>query len=231
MLVNVDNYRAAETARMFDNTLALLGGRTNAWVHLRQPTPVDQQPVIRMNRDTLYSAAIVDIADGATITLPDAGARYQTMMIINEDHYINRVYSGAGTYELMVAEHGTPFVQATVRTFVDPADPDDVAEVNSLQDAITVTSGGGRPYTHPDYDAESRDRTSELLRRLGDGVPDSDRTFGSPAETEPTRHLIGTAVGWGGLPEREAVYYLETEPRPAGRYTFTFEDVPVSLAC
>ena len=51
--------------------------------------------------------------------------------------------------------------------------------------------------------------------------------FGSVAETEPTRHLIGTAVGWGGLPEREAVYYLETDPRDIGAYTMTLRDVPV----
>ncbi len=26
----------------------------NKWLHIRQPTPLDQQTVIRMNRDTLY---------------------------------------------------------------------------------------------------------------------------------------------------------------------------------
>ena len=28
--------------------------------------------MIRMNRDTLYSLAIVDISEGATLTVPDA---------------------------------------------------------------------------------------------------------------------------------------------------------------
>ena len=105
--VNVDNFRAAETARLFDDALKVSGG-VNQWFHYRAPTGVDNQPVIRMNRDTLYSAAIVDISNGASVTLPDAGDRYMTVMVVNAEHYINRVFSGPGTYELTVDEHETP---------------------------------------------------------------------------------------------------------------------------
>ncbi|HEY6665710.1 MAG TPA: DUF1254 domain-containing protein [Propionibacteriaceae bacterium] len=38
-------------------------------------------PVIRMNRDTLYSTAVVDISAAATLTLPDNGGRYMSAMI------------------------------------------------------------------------------------------------------------------------------------------------------
>ena len=37
----------------------------------REPTPLDKQNVIRMNRDTLYSFTIVDISKGATVTMPE----------------------------------------------------------------------------------------------------------------------------------------------------------------
>lgn len=105
--VNVDNFARAETARMLDNTLALTGG-VNRWFHYREPTPVEQQPVIRMNRDTLCSGAIVDMADGAQLTLPDAGNRYMSVMLINEDHYLNRVLIGAGTYQLDQQQYDQP---------------------------------------------------------------------------------------------------------------------------
>lgn len=59
------------------------------------------------------------------------------------------------------------------------------------------------------------------------GLPDSRHSFGSIDETDPIRHLLGTAVGWGGLPESEAFYYLESETRSSGCYTMTFRDVPV----
>ena len=47
----------------FDRGLKLFGG-VNKWLHFRQPTPLDRQSVIRMNRDTLYSSVIVDISIG-----------------------------------------------------------------------------------------------------------------------------------------------------------------------
>ena len=69
----------------------------NKFFHFREPTPIDNQPTIRMNRDTLYSVAIFDISGGATLTLPDTDGRYMTAMIVNQDHYINEVFSGGGT--------------------------------------------------------------------------------------------------------------------------------------
>jgi hypothetical protein len=224
--VNADNFVRAETAAMFDNQLAMTGD-VNRWFHYRIPTPVDQQPVIRMNRDTLYSAAIVDISEGGTLTLPEADGRYMTVMVISEDHYINRVYSEPGTYELSVAEHGSPFVNVVVRTLIDANDPDDIAVVNGLQDQIALDVNGSRPYEHPEYDADSLAATKKLLLDLAEGIPDSAHMFGSESRTTPVRHLIGTAMGWGGLPETEAVYIIEAEPRPQGRFTFTFDDVPV----
>ncbi len=224
--VNVDNFRAAETARMFDSILERSGG-INQWFHYREPTGVDNQPVIRMNRDALYSSANLDISQGATLTVPDAGDRYMTVMAVNAEHYINRVFSEPGTYELTVEEHGTPFINLSARTFVDPDDPDDVVLVNRLQDQLVISAKSSNPYSHPDYDASSLSATHKSLLALAEGVPDTDHMFGKKSDVEPTRHLLGTAVGWGGLPESEAYYYLLTEPREAGHFTFTFADVPV----
>jgi hypothetical protein len=224
--VNVDNFVRAETARMFDAGLAMSGGM-GRWLHHRVPAPIDAQTVIRMNRDTLYSSAIIDISGGATVTMPEAAGRYMTMMIVNEDHYINRVISEPGTYELTVDEFDTPFVALAVRTLVDAGDPEDVSTVNALQDGVTVETVSSNPYSHPDFDEDSRQATFDSLMALSVGLPDSERTFGKREDVDPIRHLIGTAFGWGGLPEAEAYYYIKSEPRPVGRYTFTIRDVPV----
>lgn len=225
-MVNVDNFVRAETARMFEGTLEQAGG-LNRWVHLRGPVPLDRQVVIRMNRDTLYSAAIVDIRAGAVLEIPDVGDRYLSVMVVNEDHLVNRVLHEPGRHELTVDEYGTPFVSLSVRIFVDPDDPGDVAVVNALQDALSVEAGSDGPYRHPDYDPASLDHTRGLLLQLFKGVPDSRGVFGSADEVDPIRHLLGTAAGWGGLPEREAYYVVETEPRPAGHFRVVFRDVPV----
>lgn len=225
-VVNVDNFVRAETARMFDNLLTPAGG-VNRWLHYRTPTPIDRQPVIRMNRDTLYSAAIADLRNGAELTLPNSGDRYMSVMVVNEDHYINAVLSGAGTYPLNQEEHGTPFVCLAIRTFVDPNHPEDVAEVNALQDAVTLSAGSDGPYTHPDYDDGSLDATRGGLLKLAEGITDTERQFGRQEDVDPVRHLVGTASGWGGLPVTEAFYYMQSAPQPVGRYTLTLDQVPV----
>jgi hypothetical protein len=49
------------------------GGLGN-YSHSREPASIDNQAVIRMNRDTLYSFAVFDLDAGpVTITLPNAG--------------------------------------------------------------------------------------------------------------------------------------------------------------
>ena len=49
-----------------------------------------------MNRDTLYSSAIVDISRGARLTVPESGDRYVSVMVVNQDHYINRIFHDSG---------------------------------------------------------------------------------------------------------------------------------------
>lgn len=223
--VNVDNFRAAETARMFDQILALAGG-VNHWFHFRAPTPVENQPVIRMNRDTLYSTNVVDVNAGATLTIPDTAGRYVSVMVIDPEHYLAATYTTAGTHVLPAADRGPGHLFLAARLFVDPQDPADVAAVNALQDQLRVEAGAARPFEHPDYDAASLDETREALLVLSRGLRGAERMFGSRQDVDPVRHLIGTATGWGGLSEAEAYYFIESEPRPAGHYTMTLRDVP-----
>ena len=224
--VNVDSFIRAETAFQFDRTLQLSGG-VNKWVHLRQPTPLDKQSVIRMNRDTLYSAAIVDISKGATLTMPEVGERYMSLMIINEDHYVNKVLHAPGSYKLTMEAFDTPYVSITARTLVDASDPEDVKKVNALQDGLKIDAAAAKPYAHPDYDKERYQTTYDALLVLGRGVPDAKRTFGKKEDVDPVRHLLATAWGWGGLPEHEA-FYLNVEPNlPVGAYRIDVKDVPV----
>src|SRR5262245_15788163 len=98
-LVNVDNFARAESNRMFAALLTESGG-INQWMHNRVPTPIDDQPVIRQNRDTLYSAAIVDAREGFTLTMPDAGERYVSAMLVNQDHYVTAVLHEAGEHHV-----------------------------------------------------------------------------------------------------------------------------------
>ena len=212
---------------MFGDFVRLAGG-VNRLFHIRRPTPLDAQTVVRMNRDTLYSTAVVDISAGATVTIPDTGGRYISVSVVNQDHYINEVFHDAGTYQLTVEKFDTPFVAVNTRILVDPNDPADVAAVNALQDQLAVTAASARPFQAPDYDTASLDATRNGLLALSAGLDGYDRAFGAKSDVDPVRHLIGVAAGWGGLPETEA-YYANVDPGlPIGRYQLTVEaDVPV----
>lgn len=226
VVVTVDNFVRAETDRMFA-ALQAEAGRVNQVRHSRVPTPIEQQPVIRMNRDTLYSIGIVDISEGAVVTVPDGGTRYVSTMVVNQDHYINRILHEPGEHRLTVQEFETPWVAVTTRILVDPADEGDVATVNALQDRIGIDAKSSKPFEMPDYDTASFDATRRAVLELSSHLGSFAYAFGRRSEVNPVRHLLLTAAGWGGLPDREASYASVTPALPVGRYKVTVRDVPV----
>lgn len=224
--VTFENFVRIESARMFAGVAASASG-SNRWNHFHVPTPIDEQTIIRMNRDTLYSAAIVDVSQGATVTIPDAGDRYISVMFVNEEHYINLVLHSGGTYEITAEQLGSNFVLAAARILVDPEDPQDVAEVNALQDQFAVHSVSGEEFVLSAYDEASFTATRGAILELAKGLDGLEGCFGAKHEVDPIRHLLGTALGWGGLPETEATYLNVTPELPVGEYTLTVGEVPV----
>ena len=225
--VNADNFALAETHRMMAGLQRDAGG-VNRFCHNREPAAIDRQTVIRMNRDTLYSFAVVDISAGATLTVPDAGDRYLSVMIVNEEHYINRVFHAPGKYDLTVEELASPYVVVAARTLVDPRDPDDLVAVHAVQDRLSIAAGSARPFEPPAYDTGSLDRTRSALLALAAEQGSFERSFGRREEVDPVHHLIGSAAGWGGLPDAEATYVGVSPNLPVGEYALTVDDdVPV----
>lgn len=224
--VNADNFVRAETDRMFHDLQRDAGG-INRFLHNRVPAAIDNQTVIRLNRDTLYSFAVLDLAAGAALTLPEHGDRYVSAMVVNEDHYVDAIFHDPGVHQLDPDQFGTRYVVVAVRTLVDPADPADLAAVAALQDQIELVSSSAESFAYPDYDATSFDETRNALLALARNLSGFDHMFGTKDEVEPIRHLIGTAAGWGGLPSGEACY-IGVDPRlPVGKYELTVRDVPV----
>lgn len=223
--VDIDNFVRAETAFQFDRVIATTG-KVNQWGFLRAPVPIDRQTVIRMQRDTLYGSAVVDISDGAELVLPDTGDRYLSVQVINEDHYTNAVLHDPGTHALTMDEYDTQYVYLIMRILVNPQDPEDLGAVHRLQDATALSAASAEPYTHPAYDEESYEKLYANVLALAEAKPNAVRSFGARDDVDPVRHMIDTAAGWGGLPEYEAFYMGDATPRAAGRYRLSLYDVP-----
>lgn len=225
--VNVQNFARAETHRMFADLQRDTGG-VNVFLHNREPASVDKQTVIRLNRDTLYSFAVVDVSAGATLTVPDALPRYLSVMLVNEGHFINQVIHDPGRHELRAADLGSDHVAVAVRTLVDPRDPADLEAVAALQDQIAIDAASAAPFVMPEYDGASFGRTRNALLELARDITSFERTFGRAADVDPVHHLIGAAAGWGGLPDAEATYVGVDPGLPVGEYELAVPaDVPV----
>lgn len=223
--VDVRNFARAESDVMFSRLAAGVGLAT--WNHTRGLKSLDDQPIIRQNRDTLYSSVIVDVREGVELTLPDTEGRYISAFVVNQDHYAPFLLREPGTHVLTRAAVGTDYATILVRILVDPNDPDDVAEVNRLQDGLRLAGGGAGEFPLPVYDETSHADTREALLVLSRGVSTYDRAFGTEEEVDPVMHLLGAAGGWGGLPEYEATYISVDEGLPVADYRLRLKDVPV----
>jgi hypothetical protein len=228
--VNVDNFKRAESDTYFSKFVKDSG--LGKFAHRREPTAIDKQDVIRMNRDTLYSSAVIDLsASPATVTLPAAAGRFMAMQVINEDHYTVDVIYQAGARTFTKEQVGTRYVLCLVRTFVDPGDPSDLVKVHSLQDTLTVTQSQTGTFEVPDWDRTSLDAIRNALNALihANGGVDSARMFGRKDQVDPVQHLLGTAAGWGGNPLSDAYYSGVVPEKNDSRtlYQLTVTNVPV----
>jgi hypothetical protein len=229
--VTVDNFARAESDLYFGNAVKDADG-VGKIHHRREPMQIDRQAVIRANRDTLYSSAVFDLDAGpVTITLPDAGKRFRSMQVINEDHYVvGNVEYRPGTYSLDRKKVGTRYVLVGIRTLVDPGDPKDVTQVHALQDATRISQKSPGKWEAPNWDQASQKKVRDALLVLGSTIPDFKAAFGAKGQVDPVRHLVGTALGWGGNPDKEATYLNVTPSKNDGStiYKLNVKNVPVN---
>jgi len=132
--VTVKTVAHAETDIAIQKMYDMAGGFGELF-HLRTPTPIDKQAVIRMNRDALYSSVVFDLSKPVTIIMPETNGRYQSLQVINQDHYSYAVTT-PGTYELTQEVFGTKYKYIIIRTFIDANDPEDIKLAN--QNTIAV---------------------------------------------------------------------------------------------
>ena len=173
--------------------------------HNRQPYDVNNQITIRGNRDTLYSFGVFDLRSPVTITLPETGGRYQSLMIVNQDHSIWSFY-GPRTGTLTEEKAGTRYVLLAIRTFADPNDEQDMKEAYRLQDAVTFEQADVGKFEVPDWNKEEVEQMRETINVVASTVTDSSKMFGKKEDLDPVYWMLGAALGWGGLPAEAATY-------------------------
>jgi hypothetical protein len=223
--VTADNFNRAETDMYF--ALFVKRGALGKFIHLRD-LPLENTGV-RPNRDTLYSEAVFDLDAGPVrITLPKAGNRFMSMMVVNQDHYIYEVDYTPGNYNFTRGEVGTRYVFMALRILIDPANPKDVKEAHALQDAVIVRQKSAGRFEVPNWDPVSQKKVRDSLLALSSTLPDLKRAFGARFQVDQVRHLIGTAAAWGGNPDKDAFYLNVTPTRNDGSTVYKL-NVPAKV--
>jgi hypothetical protein len=221
--VTQKTYCRAETDRTLYNASQLAGG-VNSTFSFRNVTPLDRQTVVRMNKDTLYTVAVVDTSKGATITVPEMPAgRYFSVLLLDNDHYCPGVIYTSGTHEL---PQDTKYLAVNVRIqLFNPDDPAEIALVNKLQDQFVIKANSADPFPEPTWDKESLAAlTAEYKKEFAklDLYPDG--WMGKRGEAdEETRH-IAAAGAWGLFPNEDAAYINYDGRLPADKcHTATYQ--------
>jgi hypothetical protein len=226
--VTVGNFTRAESDLYMGNSVK--EGGLGRLIHRREPASVENQLVIRLNRDTLYSSGVFDLEAGpVTILMPNAGKRFMSLQVINEDHYVSGVYYGPGSHTLTRQNVGTRYILAAIRTLVDPNDRTDLDAVHKLQEAIKVSQQSPGKFETPNWDPGSQKEIRDALLVLAKYTGGFQHAFGAKDQVDPVRHLIGTAAGWGGNPDKDATYLGLAVPKNDGTtvYRLRVKDVPV----
>lgn len=224
-LVNTDNFVRAET----DMQMQAYVKNFDAFAklhHNRAMYDVTKQLTIRPNTDTMYSFGVFDLTTPLTLIMPKTD-RYQSAMIVSQDHSTFALYQG----EHVLAQEivGTRYVFIILRTFVDPNDKQDLEKAHATQDMVNVSQTSKGRFEIPDWDKKTLQFKRKELVEIANLLPNSKGMFGIKKDLNPVIHLVGTAFGWGGLPEADASYDISAAADNNGKtiHKLTVSKVPV----
>lgn len=99
-----------------------------------------------------------------------------------------------------------------------------------MQDQVSVTQASPGTFGPPNWDQASQKKVRDAVLVLAITMKDFKGAFGPRGQVDPVHRLIGTAAGWGGNPDREAVYVGSIPERNDGRTVYKLnvkDDVPV----
>jgi hypothetical protein len=202
----------------------------NKFLHKRQLSPTDKQTVVRMNRDTYYSFAVVDVSKGATVTMPKVpNGKYISLQLGTEDHRIQPMFYGSGTFEL--STHTGNYLYVVTRldaTFTE-------TEAAKLQDKMVIKANSNKNFKAEPVNQKSFTTVEDNLKAKmpaivkRDGISAISGMFTAPTDASnelftQEKYEVGAAVGWGGAQAIDNIYELSGNYPADSCQQATFKD-------
>lgn len=238
-LVTDENYSLAETDGVIEGYVKKIAAATNTngvgvFMHNKTGADPKDRTVMRINFDTLYSIAVLDLTEPATLTMPETNGRYQTAWFVSEDGYYPGAFTKPGEHQITKEwNSGERYAIVFIRTQVNTKDPADLAKAHALQDKLKLTQkdrGSWVPRNYWDKKEVEAMRTkyqkiaAEMLKAGGD--LETGKMFGKKGQVSLKGLNAGNSYGWGGFSPDQAIY-PQYFPKTAAPQTLTLKDVPV----
>jgi len=227
VVVTKDNFIHADSTRAYLKELDQANNRVNFIRSNRIFPNTDNQDVIRMNSDTLYTKFILDVKGGATISTKPYGG-YQNIMVLDPNHSEIATLTGSGTLKIdekMLTDGHHAFV--IIRTGLQRSLPkkEMFDKAHKAQDNISITYHSSEPYIPSvKYDLSTLDKVKYQILENFVKHPQKDvikNGFGTTKTRDPEAARVVIAIGWGGLSGKNAVYSSFTSNKE--RCSFTID--------
>jgi hypothetical protein len=228
VIVTEATYPTSETSHQMLKNQELVG--INKLLHKRKLAPTENQPIVRMNRDTYYSFAIVNVSKGAAITMPEiTEGKYMSVQPVTEDHRIQAMKYGPGTFDLTT--HTGTHLYLIVRldaTFTEE-------EAKEIQDKMVITANSDTKFAALPINKQSfieienilKAKVPEMVKQ--DGINVVKGMFTDPRDESQKsfteeKYQVGAAAGWGGAQVIDNIYEVSGNYSIDSCYQATFED-------
>ena len=198
--------------------------------HRREPAAIEDQTVIRLNRDTLYSAAVFDLDAGPG---DDRPARRRQALHVDAGHQRGPLRPDRLLRRRLVharQEHGRhPLCRRRNPHVGRSGGSEGRQKVHALQDAIAVSQKAWA-VRGAELGPASQKKVRDALLVLAATLPDFKKAFGTKERGRPgSRTCWAPRPAWGGNPDADATYLNVTpsQERRQNRLSLTVNDVPV----
>jgi hypothetical protein len=212
VVVTQKNFIHADSVRAYLKELDQANNQVNFIRPNRVFPNTDNQDVIRMNKDTLYTKFILDVKGGATVTTKPYDG-YQNIMVLDPNHSEIATLTGSGTIKIdenMLTDGHHAFIIIRTGLLRNLSKKEMFAKAHKAQDNISITYNSSDPYIPSiNYDLSTLDTVKYKILEDFIKHPQKDvikNGFGTTQTRDPQAAKVVIAIGWGGLSGTNAVY-------------------------
>lgn len=191
----------------------------NKLFHLSQLTPAGPMPTVRMNRDTLYSAALVDASNGFEVHMPDQGI-FTSVLVIDQKGYSQDYIWKAGSHKITIDKTNGNFVWVLFRIGLEEG----IDKARDAQKTVAITGMGSKVWNPKKFDKNEYQKLHDqyMNEAINSGMF---LQYGSDASRiDMKAKRLSDAAGWGGMDFGINNYQISKNMDSGTCYSTTFED-------